>query len=100
VQITEAQNGQTVRLALNDTADVTLAENPSTGYTWALQASVGPTLEMIGTNYVPDSPGTVGGGGKRTWTFKAVQPGTKAVLLTNNAPSGLPMKDFSVNIQV
>jgi predicted secreted protein len=100
MQITVAQNNQTVKVAVNDTFDVVLTENPSTGYTWALEPEDSKSVSFVNTAYVPSSPGTIGAGGMRTWTFKAAAPGTTAINFVKAAPNGTPVKDFSVSIVV
>ncbi len=100
MQITSSQNGQTVAVALNDSFDVSLHENPSTGHTWALQGILSPVLEMTGSDYVPDTPMLIGGGGVRTWHFTTKSTGSTKIELTQNSPDHGPVTLFNVNILV
>lgn len=63
------QNGENVTVPVESEALVSLAENPSTGYSWNATAS--PGLTIAADRYEQNAtPGTmVGVGGIRTWTL-------------------------------
>ncbi len=57
-----------------------LEENPTTGYTW--EAVLDPAyLEQVSSDYSKSSTGLIGGGGSRTFKFKAIKQGISAFAL-------------------
>ncbi len=62
---------------LNDTIDIYLKENPTTGYMW--NATVSSGLMIENDTYVADQvkPGIVGSGGMHYWLVKGIQKGNQ-----------------------
>lgn len=62
----------------NDTVTVELYSNPSSGYVWEYEMDRTGVMTLIETHYDSDpfSLLTNGGGGKRSFTFRAVSSGT------------------------
>ncbi|MFA4825033.1 MAG: protease inhibitor I42 family protein [Methanoregula sp.] len=63
-------NGSTIRMAPGDTAVISLAENPSTGFVWNVTTT--GDIKITGDGYSSGNPigelmGMVGSGGSRTW---------------------------------
>ena len=79
----EADNGQTVTMAVGDVLQLMLPENPTTGYTWAVvtndEAVLRPSDEPA---YEVDSD-AIGAGGTRTYLFRAVGAGASVLRLVN-----------------
>jgi len=67
------------------TFTVTLASNPTTGYSWKLDGSLNAKiLKSEGGKYIAPAqtnPPMVGVGGREVWTFKAIGPGKQTVTL-------------------
>lgn len=83
-QLTEADNGSTVDVGVGDQIIVTLPENPTTGYLWAVDQVDQAMLTLQASDYVSsDSPGATGSGGQRTFTFVAEQAGATDLQLKN-----------------
>jgi inhibitor of cysteine peptidase len=77
VTYTEADNGTTVSELQGSMFAISLAENPTTGYTW--NATISPGLELVDDVYEEDThaPGMVGVGGTHWWILRAVATGTQ-----------------------
>lgn len=62
---------------LNNTIEIYLKENPTTGYMW--NASVSSGLKIENDTYVADrvKPGVVGSGGTHYWLVKGTQKGNQ-----------------------
>jgi inhibitor of cysteine peptidase len=77
VTYTEADNGTTVRELQGSMFAISLAENPTTGYTW--NATISPGLELVDDVYEEDihAPGMVGVGGTHWWILRAVATGSQ-----------------------
>lgn len=58
-------------------AFISLAENPTTGYQWAIELSAEGILDQDGDEYAPDTvpEGMTGAGGMHTWRFGTLAPG-------------------------
>ena len=63
------ENGQNVTVPVKSEVVVSLAENPTTGYTW--NATVSPGLTVTADRYRQNATaeGMLGGGGTHTWTL-------------------------------
>lgn len=66
------------------TVIITLAENPSTGYTWSYVIGNPEILAFSNDIYAPeDTAGkTTGSGGTHTYTFLGIAPGTTTITMT------------------
>lgn len=77
IDITEADNESTVPAEVYDIITVSLAENPTTGYTW--EATISPGFEVISSEYVADETSTEapvdGAGGQRVWKLRVAKAG-------------------------
>lgn len=106
VQLTKADNGKTVTVALNGTVIVALASNPSTGYSWAVVATEPANLELDGEpTYVPPGSTTpvVGAAGTEVFTFKAIETGTSKLSMAyaRSFETGVaPEETFEVTVKV
>lgn len=74
-----ADSGKTLKLALGDTVNVELPENPTTGYSWAFFTN--PEPQNIVTNVTESyrqynvGEDMLGVGGIKIFSFKATHPG-------------------------
>lgn len=80
--LTQADNGKAIVLNINQTLVISLNENPTTGFQWAIEPSPNPLLGLKDSQYVAVAqPGIVGGGGQRILTFQAARTGTEKLQL-------------------
>ena len=79
--LTEADKGRTVDLRAGETVSVTLPENATTGYRWAIDR-LGPGIVEAGEakSHYPATE-RVGGAGEITFSFKATTAGSGEVSL-------------------
>ncbi|MFH0968598.1 MAG: protease inhibitor I42 family protein [Methanobacteriota archaeon] len=75
--VTENQTGTHETMPLNDTINIFLKENPTTGYMWNATISAGLMIEN--DTYVADpvKPGVVGSGGMHYWLVRGVEKGNQ-----------------------
>jgi len=73
--LTQVDNGRTIEAQPGSRIVVTLPENPTTGYSWAIDGA-GDALSLVSSDYGATPAAGVGGGGKRTLVFEAKSPGT------------------------
>jgi inhibitor of cysteine peptidase len=79
IQVTQKDSGSTVDAVVGDTIDVTLPENPSTGYSWKLQLSGGLNLIEDSYNKGDESGGLVGVPGTHNWQIEATEAGEQTI---------------------
>jgi inhibitor of cysteine peptidase len=81
VRLNERDEGTTVDVVDGDTIVVRLEENPTTGFRWAIDAITGACVSPAGDDFEPAEGSNLGGGGRRTLTFTARQPGSSRIEL-------------------
>jgi len=78
--LTEADNNRTIELRVGDTVRVSLPENATTGFRWAIDRLDGEVIEAVGSGS-HRAGGAVGSGGEVTFTFKAKKAGADDITL-------------------
>jgi len=80
--------GEQMEVTVGQNFVISLASNPTTGYSWELTSSLPTWLELIGSEYVPTptDPPMVGSGGTEEWTFRANAAGTTAITFVYRQP--------------
>ena len=86
-QITAADSGSTVTLAPNDFLTVTLDDNPTTGYSWAINQVDASVLAPQRADFTQGSSNAPGSGGTRALSFKALRAGSTVLHLKHWRPS-------------
>lgn len=85
LQLSQADHGKLVQLSRGQSLSIRLPENPTTGYRWEVdQNQLGPESSPIGletSSFSLASGSGIGGGGERTFVFKAVDLGTTQLQL-------------------
>jgi len=105
--LTKDQNGQELTISVNDTLNVTLDGNPTTGYVWDTKELDTSYLEQLGDLvYTTQSTGKLAGaGGTYLFSYKALKAGqTKLTLVyhrpwENNTPTAAEIFEVTVKIQ-
>jgi inhibitor of cysteine peptidase len=78
ITLTQTDNGKSITLKLNQTLVISLRENPTTGFQWAIDPFPLSLLLLTASQYSSTSqPGLVGGGGQRILTFQAHKAGAE-----------------------
>ncbi|GAB3977603.1 protease inhibitor I42 family protein [Plantactinospora veratri] len=102
LELTEVDAGRTYPAAPGDLVVVQLAETPSSGYRWQLDAVDSDVLAPAGDSFRPEREGW-GGVGSRQLRFTVTGVGRTAlrlVLLRGWATGERPARRFEVTIQV
>jgi len=80
VLLAEPDDGRSVTLRVGEAVGVSLPENASTGYRWAVESLDPGTIEAL--DPIPHyGSATVGSAGVVEWRFLAKAPGTTTVVL-------------------
>jgi len=75
-----ADSGQVVKVSINDTFDITLDSNPTTGYSWQAEYDEA-YLVLVDRAFEPSSD-AIGAGGVEVFTFQALKDGETKVTMT------------------
>ena len=103
--ITDADNGKQITVKSGDVITVTLASNPTTGYSWQVMEIDNAVLVQQGDPEYRQASGTeglVGAGGTETFRFKGTGTGRTTLKLGYMRPweSIPPIETFSVQVIV
>ena len=103
IQVDAGSDGQLVVLGREQTLEVSLEANPTTGYTWEVATINDSILHQLGeAQFLPEST-AVGAGGTQTFRFEAVGTGQTELRLVYRRPweQGVaPLQVFSLNVVV
>ena len=80
MHLTKDDDGKTVSVTQGDEVVISLDENPTTGYVWAIDKIDDTILALKSSDYSADAP-IPGSGGTRTLTFTTKQAGTSPLQL-------------------
>ncbi len=82
ILVDEWQSGKKIHLAIGDSVAITLASNPTTGFTWLL-TNISDDKVLQKTDQKFNAPHSekpiVGVPGQEIWTFRAIGAGTSAI---------------------
>ena len=98
-----ADDGQTVTMVVGDALQVMLAENPTTGYVWAIVTNDDAVLRLSDEPAFEAESDAIGAGGTRTFLFNAVGAGTSVLRLVNARQQDTavePAATFEITVQV
>jgi inhibitor of cysteine peptidase len=80
VQVDSSYNGRDVTLAIGEVVELSLAENPTTGFGWQFGVKPEPACSLVKSWFeAPNGP--PGKGGIHRWQFQAVRSGTGEIKL-------------------
>jgi len=101
----EDDSGSTCIMNYDDTLQVVLTSNPTTGYEWKVDSLDKTVLKITGKTYIPDKvpPGTAGAGGKTIFYFTAAEKGSTPLKLIYHRPFEKhkdPVKTFVISVKV
>lgn len=102
IDLTEADSGGTIEASVGDEITISLAGNPTTGYTWnVLQPRNADVVAFADRDYEADSD-AIGSGGTEELEFRAVAPGEATIELGYSRPweSTPPSETFTVAVTV
>lgn len=78
VILNERDNDRTVEVSVGSILTVRLQENPTTGYSWSVEAANG--LEKVGDSFEAGAA-AIGAAGVRVLQFRATLPGSRELRL-------------------
>ena len=101
--LTEADAGRTIELRTGDRLSVSLAANPTSGYSWELAAVDRRVLAPVGEQGYQASSAATGSGGMFAFEFEAAAAGHTELRLVYRRPwekDRRPAQSFKVSVIV
>ena len=81
ITLTQGDNGKTIELAVGEKLVIRLAENPTTGYRWAVEPGGEGFFDPPGSEFVQTPDAKIGEGGIRVFSFEAIKPGKSSLAI-------------------
>jgi inhibitor of cysteine peptidase len=101
LHVDQTFNERELALAKADIFELSLAENPTTGYRWEFKSNGEPVCKLVSTGFDASSGG-VGRGGTRLWRFQVVESGVAKIELAYRRafePDKPPAKAFNLTVR-
>lgn len=98
----KSYDGREMTMHVGDSLNLSLAENPSTGFRWELKIKPEPEFEVLSDAFESNA-GSPGAGGTHRWQWKAVRTGSASIQLEYRRPwetNAAPGQVFRLNLQV
>jgi inhibitor of cysteine peptidase len=102
IRVDRSYNGREVTLAVGEVVEISLAENPTTGFRWDLEVKPEPACTLVNSTFEP-ATGPPGKGGTHRWQFRAARSGTGEILLEYRRPwerNTPPGQTFKLSLRV
>ena len=106
ITLTERNHGDNLTLKINDTLEIRLESNPTTGYSWFLGEQIDNNIISITDPefiQAKKDKKLVGAGGYEVFTVKAISKGETSIILNYERPweeEEEPIKTFEITILV
>src|ERR1051326_5591925 len=97
----KSADGREIELAVGDEFDITLDENPTTGFRWRVTSDGSPACALIKDEFNAPTENRPGQGGSHTWQFRADRAGQGQIQLAySRGDQGTPARDFTLRLRV
>ena len=81
ITLTRTDHGRSIEAQVGDRITVSLEENPTTGFRWAVDKNDDDVVALSSSEYAAAPRSRVGGGGQRVVTFEVRKTGDSAIQL-------------------
>ena len=81
ITLTRTDHGRSIEAQVGDRITVSLEENPTTGFRWAVDKNDDDVVALSSSEYAVVPRSRVGGGGQRVVTFEVRKTGASAIQL-------------------
>jgi inhibitor of cysteine peptidase len=95
-------SSSSIDISTGETFEVVLEGNPTTGYSWIVEAGDAGVVEVTGEPAFEPESDLVGAGGEFTFTFEGKAPGTTTLEMAyrRSFETAPPEQTFSVTVTV
>ena len=99
-RLDESADGREIELAEGQEFELTLDENPTTGFRWRLTAGGSAACSLVGDEFRAPDKARPGQGGSHVWQFRAVRAGECRIALSYARAAGDAARDFQMRVRV
>jgi inhibitor of cysteine peptidase len=99
-QLDEGADGREIELAAGEEFELTLDENPTTGFRWRLAADGSPVVALAGDEFRAPGEARPGQGGRHAWQFRAERAGESRIELSYARAAGDAARTFTLRVRV
>lgn len=99
----ENAHGREIEIHIGEVFEITLPENPTTGFRWSFEARGEPFCSLLDDHFEPAPQNLPGRGGCHYWHFKAVQVGSGNITLAYRRSweqTGMSARRFTLHVHV
>ena len=92
-----------VEIHIGEVFEITLPENPTTGFRWSFEANGKPFCSVLDDHFEPTTQNLPGQGRHHHWHFKAAQVGSGNVTLVSRRSwqqTGMSARRFTLRVHV
>jgi inhibitor of cysteine peptidase len=101
LQFAASKTGTSAEIPKGESFEISLPENPTTGFTWKITANGEPVSKMMGDDFHLGAG--VGGPGVHIWRFRTIDTGEseiKMMLQRSWGPPAEPEQSFTLRVVV
>jgi predicted secreted protein len=99
-QLDEGADGREIELAAGDEFELTLGENPTTGFRWRVAADGSPACALVADEFRAPGEARPGQGGSHAWRFRAERAGESRIELSYARAAGDAARTFTLRVRV
>ncbi|PYS79634.1 MAG: hypothetical protein DMF66_02050 [Acidobacteria bacterium] len=99
-QLDESVDGREIELTAGQEFELTLRENPSTGFRWRVTADGSPACALVRDGFRAPNEGRPGQGGSHIWQFRAAQAGQGRIEMSYTRTAGEAARTFTLSVRV
>ena len=97
----KSADGREIEVAVGDEFDITLDENPTTGFRWRVTSDGSPACALARDEFNAPNEARPGQGGSHTWQFRAVRAGPGQIQMSYaRGVEGSASRDFTLRVRV
>lgn len=99
-QLDESSDGRDLELSVGQEFELTLSENPTTGFRWRASAAGAPVCVLVKDELQAPAEQRPGQGGRHVWQFRAVRAGQSQLALAYTRAGGSAQRNFTLRLHV
>ncbi|HEX3559313.1 MAG TPA: protease inhibitor I42 family protein [Pyrinomonadaceae bacterium] len=99
-QMDENADGREIELTPGQEFELTLAENPTTGFRWRVTADGSPACALVKDEFRAPDEGRPGQGGSHVWQFRADRAGQGRIEMSYARAAGEASRNFTLSVRV
>jgi predicted secreted protein len=99
-QLDESADGREIEVAAGEEFELTLGENPTTGFRWRVTVDGTPACALVKDEFRAPTEGRPGQGGSHVWQFRAVRAGECQIKLSYARAAGDAARNFILRVRV